>query len=197
MKSITVPVYHLRDMIESAVLACAKDNILPTLTAIYFEWEPGQFSLATTDRYKLIWATLPCPGVTDEHTGFLLQKEDALALAKMLPKKPARSSFAPECQIQLDEHKAVFLFEGGMATFETYDAEFPKYRTLIPSEFKGVDNIAFNVDYLGILSKFKNVPKVWDFSFVGPSKPMVAKSHPDMATDPSYFVMIMPVRRVK
>lgn len=201
----TISAGHLRDMIESVLWAAGKDNTLPTLTSIFFEMDPreGTLILTTTDRYKLINATVPAVlsfDTSDEEIrSFILQRADAAALVKMLP-KPTKNRPDSPCRIDFEEKKNIFTWEGGMATFENYPAEFPKYRSLIEGRNKKPEPpaavISFNSDYLAILAKVKTA-RVWDFNFSGPGKPVYCYSQPDMASDPKYLVMIMPVRRVK
>lgn len=197
MKTFHASLYHLRDMIESVVLAAGKDTTLPTLCAIYFEWEKaGRLMLTSTDRYKLINATLPIDKPSDDGA-FLLQKNDALALAKMLPKKPARSYGPdPHCIVELDGDKVTFSWTGGTAVFENHPGEFPKYQGLFPDKAVETDWVNINVaENLAFLAKIKTT-KVWTFMLTGQNRAVLATAKPDMESDPSYRALIMPVRLV-
>lgn len=200
MKTIAVPAFNLRDMIESALLAAEKDTTLPTLCAVRVEWsEDGTFEVVATDRYKLIWGWTTLSNITEEAGGFLLDSHDAKALVSALPKRRTIKSYeeAPDVYISLENGKVTFLWEGNTLAYVPKDGDFPKWRSLFSQERpEAAPEICFSSEHISMLGKVKAPSKLWDFKFSGSHKPAEAFSQVEEGF-PSYRILVMPVRKVR
>ena len=125
------------DVFASAVaqvaLAAGRDDTLPVLTGVRVEIEGETLTLAATDRYRLAVRTLPwrpeTPGMSTT----------ALVPARTLADTAKALTSGPEVTLALATGAAgegMVGFEGGerRTTSRLLEGEFPKYRSLLPSE---------------------------------------------------------------
>jgi DNA polymerase-3 subunit beta len=127
--------------VAQVALAAGRDDTLPVLTGVRFEIEGDVLTLAATDRYRLAVRTLPWrPTSSDVSTTALVPARTLAETARALTSGPevtlalagargseTRGSGAAEGMIG---------FEGGgrRTTSRLLEGEFPKYRSLLPSE---------------------------------------------------------------
>ena len=133
------------DVFESAVrqvaLAAGRDDTLPVLTGVRFEIEGDTLTLAATDRYRLAVRSLPWhPADPDIST-------TALVPARTLSETAKALTSGPEVTLALSgagSHEGMIGFEGSgrRTTSRLLEGEFPKYRSLLPSESTAVAEIA-------------------------------------------------------
>ena len=136
------------DVFSSAVaqvaLAAGRDDTLPVLTGVRFEIEGETLTLAATDRYRLAVRTLPWrPGSPDIST-------TALVPARTLAETARALTAAPEVTLALSAGRGsgategMIGFEGAgrRTTSRLLEGEFPKYRSLLPSESNAVAEVA-------------------------------------------------------
>ncbi len=91
---VTAPTFTMlgvsfRDMLIGALVAVGKDDTLPVLTGIKFEWSNNEITVITTDRYRMVVGVTrkESYAVTVGEGGFLLPRTVAAELVKVLPKK--------------------------------------------------------------------------------------------------------------
>ena len=123
--------------VAQVAVAVGRDDTLPVLTGIRVEFEGDRLVLAATDRYRLAVRELSwTPGRTDLSTVALVQGRSLTETARAL-------ADADSVTIALTGGVAgegLIGFEGAAGgesrrtTNRLLDGEFPKYRSLLPSE---------------------------------------------------------------
>ena len=123
--------------VAQVAVAVGRDDTLPVLTGIRVEFEGDRLVLAATDRYRLAVRELSwTPGRTDLSTVALVQGRSLAETARAL-------ADADSVTIALTGGVAgegLIGFEGAAGgesrrtTNRLLDGEFPKYRSLLPSE---------------------------------------------------------------
>ncbi|MCU1589075.1 MAG: dnaN1, partial [Frankiales bacterium] len=126
-------------------LAAGRDDTLPVLTGVRFEIEGDTLTLAATDRYRLAVRTLPWrpadPSVSTT----------ALVPARTLSETARALTAGPEVTLALSgagSSEGMIGFEGGVGgssrrtTSRLLEGEFPKYRSLLPSESNALAEVA-------------------------------------------------------
>jgi len=194
---MTLPASVLRDALHVHI-AAGRDDTLPTLTGVKVTWSKGEpIRFAATDRYRLAVATVDrgrC--ITEGEGDFLLPRKDAIDLVKQLPKPRKRDTRVVPVSVTQTNGYVTFhwVHEGSTvsAEFRTLDGQFPKWQSLIPTEAKPVENMAYNPAYLADVAKLpsgSNQPVKWMFS--GESRPALAHwDHDGIA----WQYLLMPVR---
>jgi DNA polymerase-3 subunit beta len=123
--------------VAQVAIAAGRDDTLPVLTGVRIEIEGEQLTLAATDRYRLAVRTLSW---RPEQTGL---STTALIPARTLAETAKALTGGAEVTLALATGSAgdgMIGFEGGPAgslrrtTSRLLEGEFPKYRSLLPSE---------------------------------------------------------------
>jgi DNA polymerase-3 subunit beta len=127
--------------VAQVALAAGRDDTLPVLTGVRVEIEGEQVTLAATDRYRLAVRTLPWK---PEQPGM---SATALVPARTLADTAKALTSGPEVTLALSTGGAgegMIGFEGGgrRTTSRLLEGEFPKYRSLLPSESTSVAEVA-------------------------------------------------------
>ncbi len=123
--------------VSQAVVAAGRDDMLPVLTGVRIEIEGDSISLLATDRFRLSHRELKWePGATDASAA-------ALVPAKVLADTAKSLTAGSQVTIALattGSGEGIIGFEGSAGggirrtTTRLLDGEFPKVRTLFPSE---------------------------------------------------------------
>jgi DNA polymerase-3 subunit beta len=123
--------------VAQAVVAAGRDDMLPVLTGVRIEIEGDSISLLATDRFRLSHRELTWePGATDASAA-------ALVPAKVLADTAKSLTAGNQVTIALSSTgtgEGIIGFEGSAGggvrrtTTRLLDGEFPKVRTLFPSE---------------------------------------------------------------
>ena len=122
--------------VAQVALAAGRDDTLPVLTGVRFEIEGETLTLAATDRYRLAVRTLPWrPTSPDIST-------TALVPARTLAETARALTSGPEVTLALTDTRGAGTSEGMIGfegagrrtTSRLLEGEFPKYRSLLPSE---------------------------------------------------------------
>jgi len=126
--------------VAQVALAAGRDDTLPVLTGVRVEIEGDQVTLAATDRYRLAVRTLPWK---PEQPGM---SATALVPARTLADTAKALTSGPEVTLALSSGGAgegMIGFEGGgrRTTSRLLEGEFPKYRSLLPSESTSVAEV--------------------------------------------------------
>ncbi len=126
--------------VAQVALAAGRDDTLPVLTGVRFEIEGETLTLAATDRYRLAVRTLPWrPEDSSVST-------TALVPARTLSETARALTAGPEVTLALATGGAEGMigFEGAgrRTTSRLLEGEFPKYRSLLPSESTTVAEVA-------------------------------------------------------
>src|SRR4051794_32881928 len=134
--------------VAQVAIAAGRDDTLPVLTGVRLEIEGEQLTLAATDRYRLAVRTL---GWRPEQPGL---SATALVPARTLAETAKALTGGTEVTLALSSTGAgsggdgMIGFEGGPAgslrrtTSRLLDGEFPKYRSLLPSESSSVAQVS-------------------------------------------------------
>ena len=127
--------------VAQVALAAGRDDTLPVLTGVRIEIDGAQLTLAATDRYRLAVRTLAW---RPEHPGLTAA---VLIPARTLAETAKALTGGPEVTLSLSTGGAgegMIGFEGGgrRTTSRLLEGEFPKYRSLLPTESSAVADIA-------------------------------------------------------
>ena len=128
--------------VAQVALAAGRDDTLPVLTGVRFEIEGDTLTLAATDRYRLAVRTLPWRP-TDPSVS-----TTALVPARTLSETARALTAGPEVTLALasgaGSSEGMIGFEGAgrRTTSRLLEGEFPKYRSLLPSESTAVAEVA-------------------------------------------------------
>lgn len=127
----TIPGAEFAAAVAQVAIAAGRDDTLPTLTGIRVEVEASTITLAATDRYRLAVRELAwdpaLPGI----------ESHALVPARILADTAKALAGVDVVQLSLavsSEGLMGFEGEGRRTTTRLLDGEFPKYRSLLPSE---------------------------------------------------------------
>lgn len=119
--------------VAQVALAAGRDDTLPVLTGVRVEIEGEMLTLAATDRYRLAVRTLPWrPETPDLSTTVLVPARTLADTAKAL----AADSEVTVALATGAAGEGMVGFEGAgrRTTSRLLEGEFPKYRSLLPSE---------------------------------------------------------------
>ena len=198
--TLTLPASVLRDALHVHI-AAGRDDTLPTLTGVQVTWSEGEpIRFAATDRYRLAVATVD-RGLDDKRLtlavgegSFLLPRKDAIDLVKQLPKPKKRDTHAVPVSVTQTKGYVTFhwVHEGSTVNreFRTLDGQFPKWQSLIPTEYGAVKNIAFNPAYLADVAKLPHESTI-KWAFTQPTRPAVASWD---CAGIAWQYLLMPVR---
>ncbi len=126
----TVAADELAEAVAQVAVAAGRDDTLPMLTGIRLEIEGSRLTLAATDRFRLAVRELDWTPEDDAQSSAVLIPARTLAeVAKTL-------SGAGTVEIALSAGDGMLGITGGgrRATTRLLDAEFPRFRQLIPAE---------------------------------------------------------------
>lgn len=129
----TVPGSLLAHAVAQVAVAAGRDDTLPTLTGIRMEVEGSHITLAATDRYRLAVREFTWnPAAASVSAQHLIPARTLADLAKSL-------SNVAEVTVALaasgsGEGLIGFEGEGRRTSTRLLDGDFPKYRSLLPSE---------------------------------------------------------------
>jgi DNA polymerase-3 subunit beta len=133
--------------VGQVAIAAGRDDTLPVLTGVRLEIEGEQLTLAATDRYRLAVRTLTW---RPEQTGLSVT---ALVPARTLAETAKALTGGAEVTLALSSGsgsagEGMIGFEGGPAgsrrrtTSRLLEGEFPKYRSLLPSESTSIAEVS-------------------------------------------------------
>ena len=131
------------DVFASAVgqvaIAAGRDDTLPMLTGVRMEIEGDTVTLAATDRYRLAVRELKWKPEQPDFSAVALVPGKTLAdTAKSLGGTGAEVAIALSAAGGTGEGMIGFSSAGRRTTTRLLDAEFPKYRSLLPTEFSAL-----------------------------------------------------------
>jgi len=126
--------------VSQVALAAGRDDTLPVLTGVRVEIEGESLTLAATDRYRLAVRTLSWrPADPDLRATALVPARTLADVAKAL-------TTGPEVSVALatggaGEGMVGFEGAGRRTTSRLLEGEFPKYRSLLPSDSSAVAEV--------------------------------------------------------
>lgn len=132
------------DAVAQVAIAAGRDDTLPTLTGIRVEIEGASITLAATDRYRLAVRDFSWSPASPSISAY------ALVPARTLADTAKSLADVDEVIIALASASAgegLIGFEGNgrRTTTRLLDGEFPKYRTLLPTESSAIATIETSV----------------------------------------------------
>ena len=126
------------EAVSQVAIAAGKDDTLPTLTGIRMEIEGQSITLAATDRYRLAVRNFTwSPASSSISTQALIPARTLAETAKAL----ANAEGVTLALAEAGEGLIGFEGNGRRTTTRLLDGEFPKYRSLLPSESTGLATI--------------------------------------------------------
>jgi DNA polymerase-3 subunit beta len=142
------------EAVTQVAVAAGKDDTLPMLTGIRVEINGSNLTMAATDRFRLAVRELQWePGDADIETAVLVPARTLAEAAKTLAgKQPV--------QLALADRDGMLGLAGNnrRSTTRLLDAEFPKYRQLLPTEHTS----AAVIDVAPLVEAIKRVSLVAD-----------------------------------
>lgn len=130
----TVAGDRLAQAVAQVAVAAGRDDTLPMLTGVRLEIEGERLTLAATDRFRLAVRELDwTPTDATQSSAVLIPARTLSDVAKTL-------AGAGELEVALSAGDGMVGITGGgrRATTRLLDAEFPRYRQLIPAEHTSV-----------------------------------------------------------
>lgn len=121
------------EAVGQVAIAAGRDDTLPTLTGIRMEFDGSRIVLAATDRYRLAVRELDwSPALPKFESAVLIPARNLADTAKSM-------AGADSVSIAVSEEGLVgFEADGKRTTTRLLDGEFPKYRSLLPTEVASV-----------------------------------------------------------
>lgn len=150
----TVAGNELAEAVAQVAVAAGRDDTLPMLTGIRLEIEGTRLTLAATDRFRLAVRELDWdPEDTGLSTAVLIPAKTLSDVAKSL-------AGAGRVEISLSAGDGMLGITGAgrRATTRLLDAEFPRFRQLIPAEHTS----AAVLEVAGLVEAIKRVALVTD-----------------------------------
>ena len=144
----------LAGAVAQVAVAAGRDDTLPMLTGIRLEIEGSQLTLAATDRFRLAVRELDwVPEDPEVSTAVLIPARTLAEVAKTL-------SGAGTVEIALSAGDGMLGLTGGgrRSTSRLLDAEFPRFRQLIPTE----QTTAAELEVSALVEAIKRVSLVAD-----------------------------------
>lgn len=139
-------------------IAAGKDDTLPMLTGVRFEIDGDRLTLAATDRYRLAIRELSWNPASTESA-------NAQVLVPARTLSDAARSLTSEAELTISlsnsgngEGIIGFSGTGRRTTTRLLDAQFPPYRTLLPTEF----SVTADVQVSALIESVKRVALVAD-----------------------------------
>lgn len=149
----TVPGDVFSEAVGQVAVAAGKDDTLPMLTGIRMEIESDKLTMVATDRFRLAMREITWePGTSIEDTSVLIPAKTLAESAKTL------GSSGSKVEISLASGDGLLGLSGTSRrnTSRLLDAEFPKYRQLLPSE----TSVTATVDVSPLVDAIKRVSLV-------------------------------------
>ncbi len=136
-KAGSVPAEAFAEAVTQVAVAAGRDDTLPMLTGIRLEIEGARLTMAATDRFRLAVRELEWqPGDPDLATAVLVPARTIAETAKTLA-----GPGSVELALSDGDGMLGLAGSGRRATTRLLDAEFPKYRQLLPTEHTSVGTI--------------------------------------------------------
>ncbi|HEU0130806.1 MAG TPA: DNA polymerase III subunit beta [Mycobacteriales bacterium] len=122
--------------LRRVAIGAGTDDTLPLLTAIEFSVDGGELVAATTDRYRLAVYRTGIHADLSEPMLVPAKPLDDVLKVTTARKHVDRGAPATLGQVEQDDVRWATLSSlGYRTTLRTIDGEFPKWRTLLPTEF--------------------------------------------------------------
>lgn len=192
MTTFQVPACVLREGLATAVLSADHPrNGLPALQCVQVAVRDGRIRFAATDRYRLSVGTYDLPDGQGQvpDVAHSVRLPDVRSLVRMLP---ARDSGL--VTVTVDDREATFTYLGSTLVSDYDGGEFPRFESLIPTEYAGYDQdgIVLNPALLNAVTK---LPAGGGWSYVtmrgnGARKPAVFTASHEGA---EWLVLVMPI----
>jgi DNA polymerase-3 subunit beta len=119
------------EAVSQVAIAAGKDDTLPMLTGIRMEIADNKLTLVATDRFRLAMREFEWkPNTADEETAVLVPARTLAEAAKTL----GSAGSTVELSLASGDGLLGLAGTGRRTTTRLLDADFPKYRQLLPSE---------------------------------------------------------------
>lgn len=140
----SVPGEVFSEAIGQVAIAAGKDDTLPMLTGIRVEIEGTNVVLAATDRFRLAVRQIEwTPAAPDTSAAVLIPAKTLSEVAKSLggvTNTPVELAFGAGSSVGTEGLLGI-VGEGRRTTTRLLDAEFPKFRQLLPAEHSAVATV--------------------------------------------------------
>lgn len=200
--ALLVPVDVLRELATVAV-AAGKDDTVPNLMGVRLEWSDEGIDAVATDRWRLAHAYWDgrYRGFADSlltgtpEGAVLLPTKELVAYLKSLP-KPSKRGMPGLVAIRPEVGGVRFDLANNYGEVSrlipTLDGEFPKWHSLLPTEWGAVEEIAMDPRYVADVAKMPT-PRHGPVrvQFTTPTRPMVWSGEGECV---KWQYLLMPMR---
>jgi DNA polymerase-3 subunit beta len=144
--SFQIPSLVLSESISKTIFAVSSDTLRPAMTGVFFEMDPSNFTLVSTDAHRLVQfrrEDINCP----QAGGFIVPRKPLQQLRGTLPND--------ESQLTLSYNESHLFVNTGKLSMSCrlIDARFPDYKAVIP-----VDNpYLLTVNRMDFMSALRRV----------------------------------------
>lgn len=130
------------EAVTQVAIAAGRDDTLPMLTGVRIEMSGDTMVLAATDRFRLAVRELNWPAIAQDIDGaILVPAKNLLEAAKaVMDGSEVRLSMGSSSHVGSDSLLGIS-GDGKQRTIRLLDAEFPKFRQLMPSEHTALATI--------------------------------------------------------
>jgi hypothetical protein len=152
--SIKFKAGELRRLLSNAILFASKDDTLPVLVTVRFDWDGDRLFTVATNRCIISWEEA-LPVEAKGRPVFSVAVRDAKQIIALLPTgKNSHPWQEVDVEYDDDARKAQFAFEGNTVMVSTDHGDFPRWRTL-RGAFTGSarDGITFDPKLLALFAK--------------------------------------------
>jgi DNA polymerase-3 subunit beta len=140
------------EAVSQVAIAAGKDDTLPMLTGVRVEFNGGKLTLVATDRFRLAMREFDWEPADEVDTAVLVPARNLADAAKTL----GGAGSTVELSLASGDGLLGLSGTGRRTTSRLLDAEFPKYRQLLPAEH----NAAAIIDVSSLQDAIKRVSLV-------------------------------------
>ena len=140
------------EAVSQVAVAAGKDDTLPMLTGVRVEFNGGKLTLVATDRFRLAMREFDWEPADEVETAVLVPARNLADAAKTL----GGAGSTVELSLASGDGLLGLSGTGRRTTSRLLDAEFPKYRQLLPAEH----NAAAIIDVSSLQDAIKRVSLV-------------------------------------
>jgi DNA polymerase III sliding clamp (beta) subunit (PCNA family) len=185
---------ELRRLLANASLFAAKDDTLPGICVVRFDWDGDRLFAVATERHVIAWEEA-WPVEAKGRDGFSISTADAKRVIALIPKgKYAHPWQEVTAEYDPDAKHVRFTFQGNITEVSAeYSDHFPKWRRLTDDfVYEARDGITFGAAFLALFAKVqceaKNAPVRFEFQGAAKAARITMGEH--------FTAMLIPIRCV-
>lgn len=127
--TLELPGARLINAIKKTLFACSKDEFKPALTGVYFQMKPGELTLVSTDAHRLVEYRIENLD-TNQELSVIIPAHSLKIFDSVFEK-------LEQVGLCLTAEKAFFIAGETILICNLIDANYPRYREIIPDHHEG------------------------------------------------------------